>query len=225
MTLELQLLLLAWGTLVGLDLVSVPQMMIARPLVAGAVAGTVLGDLRTGLQLGVVFELFQFDVLPVGAARYPEYGPATVAAVSMAHAAPGLQGLGLGTVVGLLTAMLGGVSLHFLRRVNARAVHRAVARIEEGDAGTLVRTHLGGILRDALRAATVTAVGLGIAWEARAVFAATLSPTGVTALAVAAVGAALAAGAAGTFRLIGRGPGLRWFAAGLGGGALVAWLR
>src|SRR2546430_12097252 len=29
MTLEVQLLLLAWGTLVGLDLVSVPQMMIA----------------------------------------------------------------------------------------------------------------------------------------------------------------------------------------------------
>src|SRR5439155_1383838 len=32
MSLEVQLLLLAWGTLVGLDLVSVPQMMIARPL-------------------------------------------------------------------------------------------------------------------------------------------------------------------------------------------------
>ncbi len=28
--------LLAWGTLLGLDLVSLPQMMISRPLVAGA---------------------------------------------------------------------------------------------------------------------------------------------------------------------------------------------
>ena len=75
-------LLLLWGTVVGLDLVSVPQMMIARPLVAGTVAGLLVGDPETGLRLGVVFELFQFDILPVGAARYPEYGPPTVAAVA-----------------------------------------------------------------------------------------------------------------------------------------------
>ena len=31
--------LLVWGSLVGLDLVSVPQAMISRPLVAGTVAG------------------------------------------------------------------------------------------------------------------------------------------------------------------------------------------
>jgi mannose/fructose/N-acetylgalactosamine-specific phosphotransferase system component IIC len=47
--------LLLWGTLVGLDLVSVPQMMIARPIVAGPVAGALLGDLATGLALGAVF--------------------------------------------------------------------------------------------------------------------------------------------------------------------------
>jgi hypothetical protein len=39
------------------------------------------------------------------------------------------------------------------------------------------------------------------------------------------VGAALAAGTAGTLRLIGRGPGLRWFAVGLVGGAAAVWLR
>src|SRR2546426_8279203 len=70
-TLELQLFLLVWGTLVGLDLVSVPQMMIARPIVAGPVAGAILGDLATGLELGVLFELFQYDVMPRGATRHP----------------------------------------------------------------------------------------------------------------------------------------------------------
>jgi hypothetical protein len=39
------------------------------------------------------------------------------------------------------------------------------------------------------------------------------------------VGAALAAGTAGTLRLVGRGAGLRWFAAGIVGGTVVAWLR
>src|SRR5207237_9886941 len=98
MSLEVQLLLLAWGTLVGLDLVSVPQMMIARPLVAGPIAGAMLGDVWTGLSLGVLFELFQYEVMPVGAVRYPEYGPATVVAVRAAHAAAGQLGPGRGAL-------------------------------------------------------------------------------------------------------------------------------
>src|SRR6058998_2475348 len=126
MNVDVQLALLVWGTLVGLDLVSVPQIMIARPIVAGPITGLMLGDVATGLQLGVLFELFQYDVLPVGAARYPEYGPATVVAVSAAHAAAGTLGIGLGALVGLVTAMAGGTSIHLLRRLNARAV-RAVS--------------------------------------------------------------------------------------------------
>ena len=223
--LELQLLLLAWGTLVGLDLVSVPQGMIARPIVAGPIAGAILGDLGTGLQLGVLFELLQYDVLPVGAARYPEYGPATVAAVSAAHAAAGTLGIGLGALVGLVTAMAGGTSIHLLRRLNARAVRAVSERLEAGDARALVRVHVAGILRDAARAALVTALGLALAQLARDFLAGTLTSRGVTWLNLAAVSAAIAAGVAGTLRLVGRGPNLRWFAVGVLGGTAVAWLR
>ncbi len=183
---EIQLLLLCWGTLVGLDLVSVPQMMIARPIVAGSVAGAVVGDLWTGLQLGVLFELLQYDILPVGAVRYPEYGPATVAAVSAAHAAAGTFGIGLGTVVGLVTGMLGGISIHVLRRLNARAVRAAADSLEAGDTRALVRLHVMGILRDAARAALVTAVGLFLAWSVRVFLAGGLTLRAETLLAVAA---------------------------------------
>src|SRR5207249_9964199 len=131
---ELLLGLLVWGTFVGLDLVSVPQMMIARPLVAGPIAGAMLGDVWTGLSLGVLFELFQYEVMPVGAVRYPEYGPATVAAVSAAHAAAGTLGLGLGALVGLVTGMLGGMSMSVVRRATARAVQAVAGRLEAGDA-------------------------------------------------------------------------------------------
>ncbi len=224
-SIEIQLILLAWGTLVGLDLVSVPQMMIARPIVAGPIAGAILGDVATGLQLGVLFELFQYDILPVGAVRYPEYGPATIAAVSAAHAATGTLGLGLGAVVGLITAIAGGASLQAVRRLNTRAVHRAAAALETGDPRVLERLHVAGILRDAARAALVTAIGLTLAQLARGSLVGTVSFRGVVLLNVAAVGAALAAGTAGTLRLVGRGPSLRWFAAGLVGGAAVAWLR
>jgi len=223
---ELLIALLVWGTLVGVDLVSLPQMMIARPLVAGTVAGAILGDIPTGLKLGVVFELLQYDILPVGAVRYPEYGPATVAAVATAHASAGVLGLGLGALVGLVTGLFGGVTINVLRRVNSRIVHAAAARLESGDPAALVRVHVGGLLRDALRAALVTIVGLVLAWLARPLLAGALSPRGALLLAVAAVAAAVAAGSAGTLRLVGRGPNLAWFAAGLGGGVAAAiWLR
>jgi len=222
---ELLLGLLVWGTFVGLDLVSVPQMMIARPLVAGPIAGAMLGDVWTGLSLGVLFELFQYEVMPVGAVRYPEYGPATVVAVSAAHAAAGTLGLGLGALVGLISGMAGGMSLHAVRRLNARAVRRATPALEAGDAHVLVRLHTAAILRDAVRAALVTALGLGLALLARTYLAGTISVRGVLLLDVAAVGGAVAAGTAGTLRLVGRGPDLRWFVAGVVSGAAVAWLR
>jgi mannose/fructose/N-acetylgalactosamine-specific phosphotransferase system component IIC len=225
MSVEVQLALLLWGALVGLDLVSVPQIMIARPLVAGPVAGAILGDLETGLRLGVIFELLQYDILPVGAVRYPEYGPATVAAVATAHAATGTLGLGLGALVGLFTGLVGGMSIHVLRRINQRAVHAASAALESGDAGVLVRLHVAAIARDAGRAGLVTATGLALAWVVRAGLAGTLTPRGTTLLGVATVAAALAAGASGTVRLIGRGPNLPWFGMGLLGGVVVAWLR
>ena len=225
MSLEIEVLLLAWGTLVGLDLVSVPQVMIARPIVAGPIAGALLGDVVTGLQLGVLFELFQYDILPVGAARYPEYGPATVAAVSAAHAAAGSLGIGVGAVVGLVTAMLGGLSMDLLRRINARAVHGAAAALEAGNTRTLVRLHLAGIARDTVRAAAVTAVGLALAYLTRVFLAGQLTLRDVTLLGVAAVAAAVAAATAGTLRVVGRGRNLRWFAAGVLGGAAVVWLR
>src|SRR5256884_2615194 len=193
-------------TLVGLDLVSVPQMMIARPLVAGPIAGAMLGDVATGLQLGVLFELFQYDILPMGATRYPESGPATVAAVSAAHAATGTLGLGLGALVGRITGMVGGLSLHGLRQLNTRAVRRAAAALEAGDPRVLERVHAAGILRDAVRAAVVTALGLVLAQVARAYLAGALPPHGVALLNVAAVGAALAAGAGGAPPPPGPGP-------------------
>lgn len=225
MSLELLAALLAWGTFVGLDLVSVPQIMIARPVVAGGVAGGLLGDPGTGLMVGALFELFQFDILPIGAVRYPEYGPATVAAVAAAHEVTGVLGFGLGALVGLVTGLVGGVSIHALRRANARVVRAATEPLDAGDAAALMRVHAGAIGRDALRAALVTALGLGLALSARAVLSIAVSPRGEGLLGVAAVAAALAAGASGTYRLVGRGSALGWFALGLGGGALVTWLR
>lgn len=216
--------LVVLGAVVGLDLVSFPQMMLARPIVAGTLAGLVVGDVGVGLRLGVLFELFQYDILPVGATRYPEYGPATVVAVGAAHTFALPFGIGLATVVGLFTAMIGGTSLQILRRLNTRAVTAAAAGLERGDIGVLYRLHFAGAGRDVLRAAAVTAIGLGLAFLSREFVVPALSHRGERLLSIAATGAALAAGAAGTLRLVGVGTQLKWLAAGLAGGIVAAWL-
>lgn len=222
---EALLILLCWGTIVGVDLVTVPQVMVARPLVAGAVAGVVVGDPVTGLVVGVLFELFQFDVLPVGAARYPEYGPATVAAVAAAQGALEPAGFALGAVVGLATALLGGLSLGLVRRLNTAAVRAAGPTLEDGDPRALARVHRGGVARDAARALTVTAIGLLLAAGGRALIMPVLvTSTGALVAAVVA-GVAVAAATSGTFRLVGRGADLRWLMAGIVAGALLLWLR
>src|SRR3989475_12580066 len=105
--------------------------------------------------------LFPYTTLFRSATRYPEYGPATVAAVSAAHVAAsgggGALGIGLGALVGLVTGMAGGTSMHLVRRLNARATHAASDRLEAGDTRVLGRRPGGGSPRGTAPAAPVTA--------------------------------------------------------------------
>jgi hypothetical protein len=86
----------------------------------------------------------------------------TVAAVGVAHSTAGALGIGLGAVVGLVTGLLGGISIHLMRRMNARAVRSNTAALERGDVNVIVRLHVTSILRDAARAALVTGTGLAL---------------------------------------------------------------
>ncbi|MGH7657348.1 MAG: hypothetical protein ACREL6_03870, partial [Gemmatimonadales bacterium] len=125
----LPLAFLAWGTIVGMDVVSVPQSMVSRPLVAAMFAGLLAVAIEAPDHLdrvlgscvfiGVIMELYALDVLPVGAARYPDFGPATVAAVYTSWDLEAWFGGGVGIAVGLVTAILGGWSMRRLRRANA----------------------------------------------------------------------------------------------------------
>jgi PTS system mannose-specific IIC component len=212
--------LLLWGTLVGLDLVSVPQAMISRPLVAGTVAGWLAGDWEAGVRIGVLFELFALDVLPVGAVRYPDYGPATVAAVALGTGAPWEFGLGISAALGLVLAVLGGWSLQVVRRWNARSIQRRSAALAAGESSAIRWLQYGALLRDALRGFILTLIGLVLAstitqWVR-------LDRQTAVAFTLVAIGSALAAGASGAFRSSGRGPRLKWLVAGVGAGILIA---
>jgi PTS system mannose-specific IIC component len=220
LTLSQALLLVLWGTLVAVDLVSVPQAMICRPLVAGAIAGWIAGDVEAGLRVGVLFELFALDVLPIGAVRYPDYGPATVAATAFAAGAPWELGLGVSAALGLVLAVTGGWSLLLVRRTNARAIQHSAAALAAGEGPAIRRLQYGSLLRDAARGAALTAVGLLASW----LLASTLRLDRATALGLTLVGigSALAAAVNGAIRSAGRDARLRWLLGGAAVGVILA---
>ena len=218
------LLLVVWGVIVGVDLVSVPQAMLARPVVAGAVAGWLAGDVEAGLRVGVLFELFALDVLPVGAVRYPDYGPATVAATALAADSPWQFAVGVSAALGLVIAVLGGFSLSMVRRANARAIQRHSAALAAGESGAIRRLQYGSLARDAARAAGLTVLGLACA-RVLAEPVAHLDRSTALGLTLVAMGCALSAAIGGALRSAGRGRRLRWLGAGALVGLLAAALR
>jgi mannose/fructose/N-acetylgalactosamine-specific phosphotransferase system component IIC len=215
--------LVAWGVLVGLDLASVAQTMISRPIVAGTVAGFILGDPMTGAGIGVILELFALEVLPVGASRYPDYGLGAVAAVATASGAPGVLGSGIGVAVGLLVAYLGGKAIHMMRIENVYDVERHRDALDAGATGAVLGVHLRSLGRDVFRTLVVVGLGLFLAMIVRRWLPLTLD--GAVRLSVVIAGAAMAAAVSGVGRLTGRKMALRWFVIGLVGGLVGVLLR
>ena len=212
------LFLALWGVFVGLDMASVAQTMVSRPLVAGFVAGLIVGDPAVGLMMGVVLEFFTLEVLPVGAARYPDYGLGAVVAVATAAGSPSVLGTGLGVGVGLMVAYVGGVGAHLVKVLNGADVVRNAAALDTGRVRAVYGVQFRGLFRDTVRAALVMVLGLGTAAVLRQLNTITLQ--GALYLRIVVVGAAIAAMVSGTVRLTGRRVTMQWFVLGLAGGII-----
>jgi PTS system mannose-specific IIC component len=214
--------LLAWGVVAGLDFVSVLQVMVARPLVAATVAGVIGGDPVSGVLVGMALELFALEVLPVGGARSPDYGPGAVAAAAAARGMPPAS-LGIAVAVGLLVAHIGDWSIVAMRRRNTARVRAAAAALDAGDLRTISRVQVLGILADGARALALTALGLGIAYVARHWLP--VSARAAVLLTAVLVGVGLATAAGNAARLAAQRRGAWWLALGLLGGGLWIALR
>ena len=195
------------------DSTSFGQFMVSRPIVAASLAGWIVGDPVSGATLGVVLEAFHLNVLPVGAARYPEAGPAAV----VAGAAYGTAGPSPGAMLIAISFALGwewvaGKSVQRLRHAN---VHVAGAPAE--DAAALQRRHLGATGLDFLRGVVLFVVGYALL----TVVLMALAPRWglddrITAL---LTGGILVGLLAGSFRLM--GGRTTWFVVGLAGGVAI----
>lgn len=150
---------LLWITVVGgmlaLDATSVGQFMVSRPLVAGAIAGWVLGDPTTGLAVGTLLELYLLVSFPTGGSRFPEGATGTVVAVASATALDAPGSIPLGVAVGLVWGQVGGFTITMLRRANGRLVDA----MGGGHPHRVVAVHLTALALDFLRGALVTLTG------------------------------------------------------------------
>jgi mannose/fructose/N-acetylgalactosamine-specific phosphotransferase system component IIC len=149
------------GAILGLDVVSFPQAMISRPIVAATLAGALIGHATSGLLIGAALELFALETLPVGASRYPEWGSASVVGGALFASRPDSAGsMTIALLGALATAWVGGWTMVLLRRLNAAWARRHRASLEAGSQQTVIGLQLAGLTADLVRGGALTFLGL-----------------------------------------------------------------
>ena len=158
----------------GLDVVSFPQAMISRPLVAATVGGAMYGSPLAGLVCGAALECLALESLPVGASRYPEWGSASVVAGVIAAlgsdpgAAPSGSALMVSVGVGIAAAWMGGWTMLRHRHFIAVFARPRLGQLAAGSRNTVIGLQVFGMTVDILRGAFL---GLAVYIPARALMA------------------------------------------------------
>ena len=216
------------GAVLGLDVVSFPQAMISRPLVAATLAGAFLGHAMEGLLAGAALELIALETLPFGASRYPEWGSAAVVGGALfATAGPAMPAgaMSLAVVGALATAWVGGWTMVGLRRLNAMWARRLRVGLESGSRSTVIGLQLFGLTADLIRGGLLTFLAmLLLRPTVQAALGAWRTEPRLSRAVVVAICASVAAGAA--WKIFHATHGARWyFLGGLAHGLAVLGLR
>jgi len=200
------------GAVLGLDVVSFPQAMISRPIVAATLAGTLLGHPERGLVVGVALEFFALESLPFGASRYPEWGSASVVGGALFAMTPDNTpaAMTMAALAALVTASLGGSSMVALRRWNAWWARRPQSGIASGAILTVTGLQLAGMTADLVRGGALTLVALMVFAPLRTAILATFTFPGTLSRAVV-VSVASAVGLAAVWKVVRTTSGARWW--------------
>lgn len=216
----LQLLPLAvLGAVLGLDVVSFPQAMISRPIVASTLAGAMLGHPERGLVMGVALEFFALESMPFGASRYPEWGSASVVGGALFAMTPDgtPAAMTLAALAALAAAQLSGLSMVALRQLNARLARGQQRQLAAGSGAAVTRLQFAGMAADLLRGGALTMLALAVFTPLRVAILATFTFPNTLSRAVV-VSVASAVGLAAVWKVTSTTPGARWWL--LGGLAL-----
>lgn len=212
------------GGVLGLDVVSFPQAMWSRPIVAATLGGALAGDVGGGLLVGATLELIALETLPFGASRYPEWGSAAVIGGAIGGRAGDSHEAGtlaLAILCALAAAMISGLSMVMLRRLNGRWARRTLRAREAGERRAVVGVQLAGLSADFVRGAVLTGVALLLLSPVARAAVATWGVDARLSRAVV-VGAALTVAAGAVWKIFHSTAGALWlFGAGLAAAFLV----
>jgi PTS system mannose-specific IIC component len=137
------------GGLIGLDRTAVGQFMVSQPLVAGPITGWLLGDITSGLIIGVVLELIWILDMPIG-----NFVPADATIVTVSACAIAILGKPGGStlpVIGfslLLTTAIVPLTMQadtFIRKRNSKLVEKVQTAVSDNMAHAVARAQLAGI--------------------------------------------------------------------------------
>ena len=215
------------GGVLGMDVVTFPQAMISRPIVAATLAGAFIGNAPAGLIMGAVLELLALEMLPFGASRYPEWGSASVVGGALYAAQPGdpAGALAASLFAALVTALVSGKSMVWLRRLVASIAQRERTALQSGSRRAVYGLQLFGLTADLIRGFAVT-FGAMLVFHGliRAIVATWSTDARYSRSVVVAIVAAVSVGA--IWKIFHSIPKARFlFVAGLAAGALVVVMR
>ncbi len=133
-----------------------------RPLIAGTVAGLVVGDLKLGMAIGATIELTALGVYTYGGATIPDYPTGAIVGTALAHAATGgfthqlALGIGLGIPAALLLTALDPIG----RFLPTFWIHRADRAAMAGRTREMTWLHITAFLPWALVRAIPTFIAV-----------------------------------------------------------------
>lgn len=215
------------GGVLGLDMVSFPQVMLSRPLVSATLAGAFVGSPSAGLLIGAVLELIALETLPFGASRYAEWGTAGAVggAVYAGQHAGAAGALPVATFAALATAVFSSRSMVWLRTWNASDARRMRAAVDAGSADAVNAVQLRGLTMDFARGTLVTLIALAVLYPLSNQLVALWRTDAVHSRAVVTALAAIV-GAGAIWTLCHRAARAGWlFVLGLCGGTAILFLR
>lgn len=200
------------GGVLGLDVVSFPQAMISRPLVAATFTGILIGQPASGLLIGATLELIALETLPFGASRYPEWGSASVVggAIFSSHPSHPAGAMTLAMVAALATTWVGGWTMVKLRQANAYWAGQRREALEAGSRGAVISLQLLGMTADLLRGVALTAIAYALLAPLADFCIRTWTMDARMSRAIAVATAASVAGGA-AWKLFHSTAGARWF--------------
>lgn len=200
------------GAVLGLDVVSFPQAMVSRPIVAATAAGALIGQPLRGLVMGVALEFFALESLPFGASRYPEWGSAAVVGGALFAMTPDNTpaAMTMAALAALITATVGGTSMVALRRWSHAVAASRQQALAEGSGRAIVGLQLAGMTADLLRGGILTFGALAVFDPLRTAILATFTFPGTLSRAVV-VSVASAVGLAAVWKVVRTTEGARWW--------------